>query len=55
MNDLLEQLRSWYQTMESGYINDHGAALTPYDCHNLMCVLDEARTTIEKLRVYANE
>ena len=48
--ELLQEMRSWCKLMETGYIGNNGAALNPVDAYNLMCVLDEARQTIETLR-----
>lgn len=51
-SELLAEMRTWCKLMESGYIGNNGAALSPVDAYNLMCVLDEARQIIEKLWRY---
>ena len=50
LEELLQEMSSWCKLMETGYISNNGAALNPVDAYNLLCVLDEARKTIKKLR-----
>lgn len=53
VEEVLQEMREWCRLMETGYISNTGAALSPVDAYNLMCLLDEARRTIEHLRRYA--
>lgn len=52
ISEILQEMRSWCKLMETGYISNNGAALNPVDAYNLICLLDEARKTIEHLRRY---
>lgn len=55
ISELLQEMQDWCKLMETGYISNHGAALNPVDAYTLMCLLDEARSTIKRLRSIANE
>lgn len=49
-SEVLQEMREWCKLMETGYISNNGASLNPVDAYNLMCLLDEARQIIERLR-----
>ena len=48
--DMLQEMRSWVKLMETGYISNNGAALSPVDSYNLLRLLEEALNCIEDIR-----